>query len=320
MKSLTVINNRRCIAVLQLLVISLYGCDGQKLILTGPVDGTVESSTTTSSISDESVTESTVVIGSAESIAVNDVVVSDTLDNVTSNDDMAIAYIADRAALGPVKIMAVGDSITHGVDSVPSYRQEFTALLQAASCNFTMVGSQLTSENTNGDSQAYIGAHEGYSGHRADHFLTGHVSSSGSNPGIRVSMETYTPDVVLLHLGSNDVAHEQDVSNALTDLENVLNAIYEVKPESLVLIANVIPWFSDHPYPGVNADIGRLGDGVQHLVNERSDPFLKLVDVRSGFTESMMLNDLIHPNARGESHIADAFMDIYQPIANCQSL
>lgn len=240
MKSLTVIYNRRCIAVLQLLVIFLYGCDGQKLILTGPVGGIAESSTTTNSISDESVTESTVAIGSAESIAVDDVV-SDTLDNVASNDDVAIAYIADRTALGPVKIMAVGDSITHGVASVSSYRREFTALLQAASCNFTMMGSQLTSGNSNGDPEAYNGAHEGYSGHRADHFLNGHVSSSGSNPGIRVSMETYTPDVVLLHLGSNDVAQEQGVSNALIDLENVLNAIYEVKPETLVLIANVIP-------------------------------------------------------------------------------
>ena len=132
-----------------------------------------------------------------------------------------------------------------------------------------MVGSQLTSRSTGVDPECidtepvgdgwgwdgtqsclvgessgvevFRGAHEGYSSHRADHFLTGRDSSSGSNPGIRVSMETFAPDVVLLHLGSVDLFNEQGVSNALIDLDHLLDAIYKVQPETLVLMANVIP-------------------------------------------------------------------------------
>ena len=308
------------------------------------VDGVaVDDDVTDDVASDDGVTEESAVADSP--VSIDEDSDTDSVDNDASNGATASDFLADRTALGAVKIMAVGDSITHGVAGVSSYRREFTSLLEAESCSFTMVGSQLTSRSTGVDPECidtepvgdgwgwdgtqsclvgessgvevFRGAHEGYSSHRADHFLTGRDSSSGSNPGIRVSMETFAPDVVLLHLGSVDLFNEQGVSNALIDLDDVLDAIYEVQPETLVLMANVIPWFSDKPYEGIGGDIERLGDGVQRIIDERFDPFLKLVDVRSGFTESMMLDDLIHPNASGERHIADAFANVYQSFADC---
>ena len=373
MKRFANINKLRSLAVGPAVVIAITACGGDSAVLTGSEPGIT---------ADDEITEEPVVLGSpvsialdseVDSVAVDDDVTedvaaeepavvdslvsvgddndadsadsADSADNDASNGATASAFLADRTALGAVKIMAVGDSITHGVAGVSSYRREFTSLLEAESCSFTMVGSQLTSRSSGIDPECedtepvgdgwgwdgtqsclvgesssvevFRGAHEGYSAHRADHFLTGRDSSSGSNPGIRVSMETFAPDVVLLHLGSVDLFNEQGVSNALIDLDDVLDAIYEVQPETLVLMANVIPWFSDKPYEGIGRDIERLGDGVQRIVDERFDPFLKLVDVRSGFTESMMLDDLIHPNASGERHIADAFANVYQSFADC---
>ncbi len=343
--------NVRYLAITTLLGCALSACDsGNSLQISAPFSN--------QSVNNQAAAEQTenttgggpeasaVTIGSASSIALDSVTVDASgTDNDASGGTVAAAFLADRASLGPVKLMAVGDSITHGVAGVSSYRREFSSLMQAASCGFTMVGSQQTSHNAGGDPDCvdtvplgdgwgwdgvqsclvseqtndgvYQGAHEGYSAHRADHFLTGHLSNAGNNEGIRVAMQTFTPDVVLMHLGSVDLFNGQSVSNALADINDVLDAIYETKPETLVLLANIIPWFSENPYPGIGEDIERLGDGIQRIVNERHDPFLKLVDVRSGYTASMMLNDLIHPNPDGESHIADAFINVYQSHANC---
>lgn len=380
MKLFANITNPGRVAVMPVLALALYGCGGESLTLTGSNEAETDSTVASTIVADDETAEESVVSGSPVSIAIDsdadsqaadndtveaetpaqpevvdspvDVAVDSNADNIAADNDasdgaVASAFLADRTALGAVKIMAVGDSITQGVAGVSSYRREFTSLLEAESCSFTMVGSQLTSRNSGNDTECedtepvgdgwgwdgtqsclvggssdvevYRGAHEGYSSHRADHFLTGRVSASGSNPGIRVSMETFAPDVVLLHLGSVDIFNEQGVSNALIDLDDVLDSIYEIQPETLVLMANVIPWFSDKPYPGITRDIERLGDGVQRIVNERFDPFLKLVDVRSGYTESMMLADLIHPNASGERHIADSFASLYRSLADCSS-
>lgn len=309
----------------------LAGCDGSSAMITEATsaDG-VENSTT---------------VGSATTVAVDNVVVSNPVSNDASTGMGATDLIAERTVLGPVKIMAVGDSITQGVVGAASYRREFSALMDAASCDFTMVGSQETSLAGGGDpncidtgvigdgwgwdgeqsclvgvssdAEVYVGAHEGYSSHRADHFLTGHESSTGSNEGIRVAMETYTPDVVLLHVGSVDMYHEQSVESTLEDINDMLDAIYEIQPDTLVLMANIIPWYSENPYPQISQDIASLGDGVEAIAVQRNNSLLKLVDVRAGYSESMMMNDLIHPNIIGEAHIADAFMSVYQPLANC---
>ncbi len=362
MKSVAIICNPNRLALATVLSVALSACDsGSSLLITDSNDPSVDETVLDTSIESPTtdtitVTESPTVLGTAANVAVESVIessvdspdvtiVENTQDDVSSSA-VATDFLADRTALGQVKIMAVGDSITHGIPGTSSYRKDFTSQLEAASCNFVMVGSQSTSRESSGNPECedtgvigdgwgwdgtqsclvgvstatdvYLGAHEGYSAHRADHFLTGHDSSSGSNAGIQVAMQTYTPDVVLLHVGSVDLFNQQGVGNALNDVEEVLNTIYQTKPETLVLIGNIIPWYSDNPYAQIGEDIASLGDGIEQMVSERSNPLLKLVDVRSGFAESMMVNDLIHPNATGEAHIADAFMNVYQPLANCQ--
>ena len=346
-------------AVLPLVfAVALAGCDSESLLLTDPAADTAgaiafdDPVSSTADASDSAGVDDAAVAtteGEAESVGEDSIVLSDpSTDTDSLGGDVAASLLAARTALGPVKIMAVGDSITHGVAGVSSYRREFTALLESASCSFTMVGSQQTSQPAGRDPdcidtgiigdgwgwngtesclvgqetavvEPYVGAHEGYSSHRADHFLTGNVTSAGDNPGIQVSMQIFDPDVVLLHVGSVDMFNQQTVASTVTDINNVLNTINETKPNTLVLIANIIPWFSDKPYPEIGRDVESVGDGVEALVAARQDPLLKIVDVRSGFTEGLMLDDLIHPNEIGEAHIADAFASVYQPLAACSS-
>ena len=120
----------------------------------------------------------------------------------------ATLLTASIAAQAQVRIMAVGDSITAGFTFGPpngtglgtaSYRKEFEDVLSQSGCNFQMVGSRTRNDPEN--PFVFGGRHEGYSGHRADHFLTG----NGPNAGINAMMAAQNPDVVLLHVGSNDM-------------------------------------------------------------------------------------------------------------------
>ena len=67
-----------------------------------------------------------------------------------------------------LSFMAMGDSISHGVtrNSAKLYHYDLTDLLDAAGCRCTMVESQ----QTNLGHRTFVFPHEGYNGHRADHF------------------------------------------------------------------------------------------------------------------------------------------------------
>lgn len=314
----------------------LVACDGGgSAVFTAPVDAQSGAATATQQIS---LSPPTLALDSASVVEAG----------LGENDSGAAAtLLVDRSAIGPVRIMATGDSITHGIVGASSYRETFASLMTDANCSFEMVGSQTSSltaaVNTDcvdtgeigdgwgwdgskscmvdaiSDSAGYQGAHEGYSAHRADHFLTGHVSSAGSNAGISASMTANNPDVVLLHVGSVDLYHEQTVASTLVDIKDVIDVIYETNPQAVVLIANVIPWFSANPYAEIGKDIKALGNGIERMVASENNPLLKLVDVRTGYTGAMMMNDQIHPNPLGEAHIANAFMSTYQSLADCSA-
>ena len=69
-----------------------------------------------------------------------------------------------------------------------------------------------------------------------------------------------------------------------------------------MLVANVIAVFGF----GAQARTQQLGDQLQRYVNQLGNSRVRIVDVRSGFTNAMMLSDNLHPNTAGEAHIARA--------------
>ena len=211
-----------------------------------------------------------------------------------------------------IKIMAVGDSITEGVLGQKSYRNELIPLLAQSECSFEMVGSKLNNET----STSFRSPHEGYSGHPADRFINGHLNSG--NPGIDVMMSSQSPDTVLIHLGSNDMRLGQDASDTVNEIDQIVTKIWSTNPQAEVFVANVIPWFGTSSTSAtVEADVASLGTAIEQWANNKNNPLLHLVDVRSQFSPSMMISDLIHPNAIGEAHIADAFYDSLSTVLGC---
>lgn len=127
------------------------------------------------------------------------------------------------AASDPVKIIAMGDSITHGyINGDNGYRKYFCyGLQQNGITNFDMVGpnnnwSDSATYDWNGTTITYDPAHAGYSGYA--------IQKIGSRQGLQETifdttyvngdvsgnmMEAYQPDVIMLQIGTNDVLDAQ---------------------------------------------------------------------------------------------------------------
>ena len=127
------------------------------------------------------------------------------------------------AASDPVKIMAMGDSITDGyINQDNGYRKYFCYWLQQNGItNFDMVGSKSSWSNQatydwNGTTITYDPDHSGYSGYA--------IQKIGSRQGLQETifdttyvngdvsgnmMEVYQPDVIMLQIGTNDVLDAQ---------------------------------------------------------------------------------------------------------------
>lgn len=127
------------------------------------------------------------------------------------------------AASNPVKIIAMGDSITHGyINGDNGYRKYFCyGLQQNGITDFNMVGpnndwTDSTTYDWNGTTITYDPAHAGYSGYA--------IQKIGSRQGLQETifdttytdgdvsgnmMEVYQPDVIMLQIGTNDVLDAQ---------------------------------------------------------------------------------------------------------------
>jgi lysophospholipase L1-like esterase len=216
----------------------------------------------------------------------------------------------DTDSASPLRFMAVGDSITHGVsrNSAKSYRHDLKTRLDNAGCRYTMVGSQ----QGNLGHRTFVSPHEGYNGHRTDHFLTGLNNYAGNNEGISIAVNRYQPDLVLLHLGTNDMLQNQNVADTVAEIDQIVSIILDAGAD--ILLANVIPVYGY----GAQTRTQQLGDQLQSYVAQLGNSRVKIVDVRSGFTNAMMLSDNLHPNPAGEAHIATAFFNAIQRAGRCR--
>jgi len=153
---------------------------------------------------------------------------------------LLLSTLASATASAEIKILAVGDSITEGIGGATSYRKPLIDKLDLLGCDFSMVGSRPS--NRTG---SFISPHEGYSANPVEHFL----NATGNNPGINNMMDTEDPDVVLVHLGSNDMRLGSPIygsyanGGTITELKRFVSRIQAKNSSAEIFVANVIPWF-----------------------------------------------------------------------------
>ena len=193
------------------------------------------------------------------------------------------------------RIMPLGDSITKGVGQLDA-RQEYVgwrARLQqhldssAAPSGFRydFVGSQTDAGASDGD-------HEGHGGWTIDQIAA----------NVDTWMFDYQPDVILLHLGTNNVSKGEAPAVTAMKLQNLIAQIKTDSPKVRIFVAKIIGTNGIIPgekavnagyaslIPGVVTGAGGAGNGV-YLVDQSS-------------VRGIDLYDYHHPNNRGYTKMA----------------
>jgi lysophospholipase L1-like esterase len=201
-------------------------------------------------------------------------------------------------ALGQVKIkiMPLGDSITHGSPMYNSYRRSLWLKLQEAKYDVDFVGGLKENEGGPPPNSDFDLDHHGHWGWTTDKLV----------PEIWHWTRDNQPDIVLLHAGTNDCFGEKSIEGIRDNIGRIIDQLRSEQPAVKVLVAQIIPTAA--PYQAVNTKITALNALLPALAAEKTtqqSPVV-VVDQNTGFSsdEGVDLYDGVHPNVRGEEKIA----------------
>jgi lysophospholipase L1-like esterase len=230
----------------------------------------------------------------------------------------------------PLKVMAVGDSITDDCVFNGAWRLYLQPLLETNSYAFTFVGRQTSvpvGNFTKTMHEAYCGAVIAPPGIYAAH---GYVATNSYLERIVAdALTNITPDLVLVLIGVNDIGHGRDPwLTATNDMSNLLGLIFSNAPNASVIIAKVTSIAKASDISGLNysfylANVPIYNASLQALVNQRraAGQNVFLADMFSGVnTSTMLLSDGLHPNASGLQAIAQEWLTRIQSISVCTNL
>lgn len=197
-----------------------------------------------------------------------------------------------RLAAGarPIRIMALGDSITLGAGSSTGagYRGELERRLARYHVDF--VGSQHSGALPDPD-------HEGHPGWRIDQLAA----------AVDGWIAAYQPDVVLLHIGTNDLNQDYQTATAPQRLGALLDQLRADRPATMILVAQLVPATA----AAVQARIAAFNAALPAIAAARGS-HVKLVDL-SGLSTSDM-HDTLHPNDSGYAVMAARWSEALEPL------
>lgn len=222
-----------------------------------------------------------------------------------------------------LNIQALGNSITQANNSRESYRYPLWKKLIDDGFEFQFVGSLTdhflcgtpTFENHMG--HVFNKKHEGHYGWRSYQILNGGgVSNACRGTGnLTTWLMNYSPDLTLLHLGSNDLFNNDfGLSNdALVDttiyfLESIIDVLRLNNPNVTIFVAQLIP---ANPANGSGYRIPLFNADIPQVAVDKFDPNspIVIVDQFTGFNVATDTYDNIHPNAAGEEKMAQRWRD-----------
>ena len=191
-----------------------------------------------------------------------------------------------------IRVMPLGDSITHADLERDSYRRPLWQKFQAANFDTVdFVGSQTENDGGANPNPDFDLDHEGHSGFRTDEIL---LQLDGW-------IDSAQPDVVLIHLGTNDILQGQSAESTIDELGQVIDAFRAKNPNIVIFLAQIIPTaVNDDEREILNQQIPVLA-----AQKDREDSPVIVVDQSSGFDLDNDTYDSIHPNSSGENKIAD---------------
>ncbi|WP_030451444.1 RICIN domain-containing protein [Herbidospora cretacea] len=184
---------------------------------------------------------------------------------------------------GGVRVMPLGDSITDGFNVPGGYRVNLWQRFVQAGHTVDFVGSGFNGPASLGDHD-----HEGHSGWRIDQI----------DAQIVGWLQAYTPRTILLHIGTNDMGQQFQVSTAPARLSALIDKIRANAPQAELFVAQITPSAD----PAFNARIQTFNAAIPGIVASKG-PLTHLVDMNTGFTTAD-LADGLHPNQTGYDKMA----------------
>ena len=205
----------------------------------------------------------------------------------------AACFVLASSALPPVRIMPLGDSITYGVPVAGGYRASLYASLTNLGYTVDFVGTQ----TANALASLPDSDHEGHSGWTID-------TIDGSILGFLNAV--LSPDVVLLHIGTNDANTPGTFTNAIDRLDALVTHIATNRPYAHIIVTSLLPRGEE----AVNAAITNLFNpfvpnrvAAQAALGRR----VTYLDMHAYLTTND-LSDTAHPNQAGYNKMADAWL------------
>ena len=235
--------------------------------------------------------------------------------------------LANFSAANPIKIMAVGDSITDDGVFNGAWRLYLQPLLDTNGYPFTFVGrNQSVAVPSEGFTKIN---HEGYSGAviAPPGVMTSPVHGyAGTDVYLqKIVADAFTnaiPDLVLMMIGVNDIGRGRNPYQVATnDMPNLLDIIFSNAPNAHVILAKVTSLYNANltglNYAAYATNIPIYNAALQAMVNQRRALGQKvfLADMFSVVGIGTMFNsDNVHPNPAGLQAIAQEWFTRIQAI------
>lgn len=211
-------------------------------------------------------------------------------------------------------IMPMGDSITEGNTGVGymagGYRQALYAHLTGDGFAPHFVGNSTVNPSAALTATGNA-AHNGYSGYRIDQIENGVVNSNWMDAN---------PDIVLLQIGTNDIAQNYDLSAAPDRLDALIGDMIARKPNARIVVAK-IPGCQDAAFDGqVQAYNAAIAQKV--TARAQSGQNVSMVDMYSELNYSRQTTaagvslyaDAWHPSQTGYDIMGEAWVNAVETL------
>ena len=217
-----------------------------------------------------------------------------------------------------MNILPLGNSLTNGTNVFNSYRRYLWQMLHKANYNFDFIGSwdkyDMGGPVSNPD---FDMDHDGHSGWKASDVLN-QPDWDKQRGNIRDWLLTYTPDIALLEFGTNEVFQCIKNTDAINNIDTVIQLLREKNKSVKILLAQIPPlgaaWAdkklcsNDIEYSKAVIEFNKAILQYGKAKNSTASPII-IVDQFTDVNPAVDMYDDIHPNAIGEKKMAEKWFD-----------
>lgn len=116
------------------------------------------------------------------------------------------------------------------------------------------------------------------------------------------------PDIILMHLGTNDVWNNQSPTTITSAFSTLLSQMLTANPRTKLLVAKIIPMAPSN-CAACGARVVELNKEIERWAGENAAKGggVTVVDTWTGFDTQSMTGDGVHPNEKGGRRLADVW-------------